>query len=61
MLRESDSKYGVLISKINTDLKFRKLTDIYDSYKDMNIDDIIAFIERMNLNTIYVLRGENHD
>lgn len=61
MLRESDSKYGVLISKINTNLKFRKLTDIYDSYKDMNIDDIIAFIERMNLNTIYVLRGENHD
>lgn len=61
MLRQSDSKYGVLVNKIDNDLQFRTLEHIYDCYKSMKIDDILAFLERINLNTIYVLRGENND
>lgn len=61
MLRQSDSKYGVLVKKIDTDLNFRILEHIYESYKNMKIDDVIAFLNRINLNTIYVLRGENND
>ncbi len=61
MLRQSDSKYGVLVTKIDTDLHFRTLEHIYESYKNMKLDDIIAFLDRINLNTIYVLRGENND
>lgn len=61
MLRQSDSKYGVLVTKIDNDLNFRTLEHIYESYKNMQLDDIIAFLDRINLNTIYVLRGENND
>ena len=61
MLRQSDSKYGVLVKKIDNDLHFRTLEHIYESYKNMKLDDIIAFLDRINLNTIYVLRGENND
>ena len=61
MLRKEDSKYGKLVIKIDDDLKFRTIEYIYDCYKKMNIDDILSFIERIELNTIYVLRGENND
>lgn len=60
MLRQSDSKYGGFANRIDTDLRFRTIEQIYESYKKMKIDDIIAFLDRINLNTTFVLRGENN-
>lgn len=61
LLRKQDSKYGEIVTKIDHDLKLRPLEEIYETYKNMKIDDIISFIERIELNTTYILRGEQND
>lgn len=61
MLRRDDSKYGEMDTKIDSDLHFRTVDYIYESYKKMKIEDILAILSRMELKTIYVLRGEKND
>lgn len=61
MLRASDSKYFMIENKIDEDLDYRPMKQIYDAYKAMDTKDIITFIDRIEENTTFVLRGENDE
>lgn len=61
LLRASDSKYFRIENEIDEDLDYRPLKELYDKYKAMNIDDVIKFIDRIEENATFVMRGEKDE
>ena len=61
LLKASDSKYFILENKIDEDLDYRPLKEIYEIYSHIDEDEIIKFLDRLEENTIFVLRGENDE
>ena len=59
LIRQKDSRTIKLDDFINKKLEFSGTTDeLIKKYKNIKIDDLIEFIDRLKLDTIYFLRGE---
>lgn len=62
LIRKKDSKYAKLSDYINKSLEFTySLEDLYDAYLKITPLDFVNFLNRVKLDTIYFLRGENND
>lgn len=58
-IRSLDYKYKLLIDTINSDLKTTfSLEEVYDIYKNIDIDEFMKFYKRLKLNLIYFLKGD---
>jgi len=59
LIRQKDSRSVAINDFINKKLEFSHTTDeLIKKYKNINIDNLIDFINRLKLDTIYFLRGE---
>ena len=58
LIRELDRKYQKLETRINDDLQIRNLNDILKSYKEMEVDDVIKYLDKVKLNNVLFIRGE---
>ena len=58
LIRELDRKYQKLETRINVDLQIRNLNDILKSYKEMEVDDVIKYLDKVKLNNVLFIRGE---
>lgn len=57
-----DSKYYVLDNFIEKKIKFNiPLEEIYKKYQKLDIDKFIEFLDRVKLDTIYFLKGDNNE
>lgn len=62
LIRQKDSKYANLNNYINQKLQLSKsLKDKYNFYSHIDIDKFISFLDRIKLDTIYFLRGEEDE
>lgn len=58
-IRAKDSRVKPLDDYINSSLELRySIEELLEKYKEIDIDDLIEFIKRLKLDTIYFLRGE---
>lgn len=59
LIRQKDSKYARLSNYINQTLETGySLEELYNYYKNLDIDKFLDFLKRVKLDTIYFLRGE---
>ena len=59
LIRQKDSKYARLSNYINQTLETGySLEELYNYYKNLDIDKFVDFLKRVKLDTIYFLRGE---
>lgn len=59
LIRQKDSRSVKINDFINKKLEFSHTTDeLIKKYRSINVDDLIEFIDRLKLDTIYFLRGE---
>lgn len=59
LIRKKDSKSAKLNDFINKKLDFSYTTDeLIKQYKNIDIDELLDFVNRLTLDTIYFLRGE---
>jgi len=62
LIELKDSKYYELDKFTDNLFEFGdSLEDIYDSYKEINIEEFMKFLNRVKLDTIYFLRGESNE
>ena len=59
LIRKKDSRNIVIEDYINEKFEFGYKTDeLLKKYKEIKVEDLIAFLDRLKLDTIYFLRGE---
>lgn len=61
ILRQEDRKFSKLDNTISKDLNMKTLEDILEGYKELKVEDIIAFLNRIHLKKVFFLRGENNE
>lgn len=62
LIRRKDSKYSVLDDYLDKLAEFEEtLEEIYEKYKHLEIDKFLEFLDRVILDTVYFLRGDDSE
>lgn len=61
LLTQLDSKYLDYNNYIREQLDQPKLQDRLEFCRNVNVEDVISFIDRIKLDTVYFLRGDNNE